>query len=89
MFQIKREAIQIGCKKKVFHTKDGKALVQVAQRGSGNSVPGGTEGQARWGSGQPDVTVLFIARELDWTTFKGPFQLKQFCDSLILNTRCR
>lgn len=26
---------------------------------------------------------LFIAGKLDWMTFKGPCQLKQFCDSMI------
>ena len=26
---------------------------------------------------------LFVARELDWVTFKGPFQIKRFHDSML------
>jgi len=32
-------------------------LEQVAQRGGGCSIPGDSQGQARQGSGQPDVSV--------------------------------
>jgi len=46
-----------------------------------------TQGQAGWGS-EHLVELwasLFIARGLDKMTFKGPFQLKQFCDYKVLS----
>ena len=36
---------------------NGGALRQVAQRGGGCPIPGDTQGQAGWGSEQPDVAV--------------------------------
>ena len=47
-------------------------------------ILGDTQGQAGWGSEQPDLAVgsLFIAGELDQITFKGSFQLKRVYDSV-------
>ena len=40
-----------------FYSKGGEALAQVAQRGGGCPIPGDTQGQAGWGSEQPDQAV--------------------------------
>ena len=47
---------------------------------------GDTQGQAGHGSEQPDVAVdvPVHCRGVKLDDFKGPFQLKQFCDSMIL-----
>ena len=39
------------------HSEGGEALEQVAQRGCGCPIPGGIEGQAGCGSGQPALVV--------------------------------
>jgi len=41
----------------VFHPEGGDALEQVAQGGCGCPIPGGTQGQAGCGSGQPGLVV--------------------------------
>ena len=41
----------------VFHTEGGDALEQVAQVGCGCPIPGGIQGQAGCGSGQPGLVV--------------------------------
>jgi len=43
--------------KEAFHNKGSKALAQVTLRGGGWPIPGYIEGQAGWGSEQPDVAV--------------------------------
>jgi len=40
-----------------FFTQGGDALEQVAQGGCGCPIPGGIQGQAGCGSGQPDLVV--------------------------------
>ena len=40
-----------------FHPEGGDALEQVAQGGCGCPIPGGIQGQAGCGSGQPDLVV--------------------------------
>ena len=40
-----------------FHTEGGDALEQVAQEGCGCPIPGGIQGQAGCGSGQPGLVV--------------------------------
>ena len=39
----------------LFHTEDGDTLQQVAQGGCGCPIPGGIQGQAGCGSGQPGI----------------------------------
>ena len=39
------------------HTEGGDMLEQVAQGGCGCPIPGGIQGQAGCGSGQPDLVV--------------------------------
>ena len=41
----------------VFHSKGGDTLEQVAQGGCGCPIPGGIQGQAGCGSGQPGLVV--------------------------------
>ena len=41
----------------VLHTEGGDALKQVAQGGCGCPIPGGIQGQAGCGSGQPGLVV--------------------------------
>jgi len=41
----------------VFHPEGGDALEQVAQGGCGCPIPGGIQGQAGCGSGQPGLVV--------------------------------
>ena len=40
-----------------FHTEGGDTLEQVAQEGYGCPIPGGIQGQAGCGSGQPGLVV--------------------------------
>jgi len=40
-----------------LHTEGGDTLEQVAQGGCGCPIPGGIQGQAGWGSGQPGLVV--------------------------------
>ena len=70
MFQTKRGKIYTGYKEKVFYVKSNEALAQVAQRCGRCLILGDTQGQAGWGSEQPDLM-----------TFKGPSQLKPLYDS--------
>jgi len=53
-------------------------LEQVAWRSSECPLVGDIQGQAGWGSEQPDLlqVSLFIAGGLDWMAFKDSFQLK-------------
>ena len=39
-------------------------LEQAAQRGCGCSVPGGVQGQVRWGPGQPGLVLDLVAGSL-------------------------
>jgi len=57
---------------------------RLPREGGGCPVPVYTQGQAGWGSEHlMEVWVsLFTAGELDQMAFKGPFQLKQFYDSM-------
>jgi len=59
-------------------------LEQVAQRGGRYPIPGNIQGQAEWGSEQPDPVEdgSVIAGVLDQMAFKGPFQNKPFYDSM-------
>ena len=41
----------------VFHSEGGDTLGQVAQGGCGWPIPGGIQGQAGCGSGQPGLVV--------------------------------
>ena len=57
-------------------------LEKAAQRCGPFPFPGHTQGQAGGTlSNLMELKVaLFIAGELEWMTFKRPFQFKQFCD---------
>jgi len=68
------------------HPEGGEALAQVAQGGCGCPIPGGIQGQAGCGSGQPGLVVGDPAhsRGLELDEHCGPFQARPFYDSLIL-----
>jgi len=54
-----------------------EAIKQVAQGCSWCPIPGDFQGEGGPGPGQCDLAVvsLFTVGEMDWTAFKGPFQL--------------
>ena len=68
----------IGCVK--------ESLEQVAQGGCGCPIPGGIQGQAGCGSGQPGLLVgdPVHSRGLELDGHCGPFQPRPFYDSMIL-----
>ena len=63
----------------------GVTLEQVAQGGCGCPIPGGIQGQAACGSGQPGLVVDDPAhsRGLELDEHCGPFQLRTSYDSMI------
>jgi len=67
-----------------FHTEGHDVLDQVALRGCGCPIPGGIQGQAGCGSGQPGLVVGDPAhsRGLKLNDHCGPFQPRQFYDSM-------
>jgi len=72
----------------IFHPDGGDTLEQVAQGGCGCPIPGGIQGQAGCGSGQPGWLVVgdpAHSRGLKLDDHCGPFQPKPFYDSVILN----
>ena len=56
-FKLQEGRFRLDMRKKFFYSKDSEALAQVAQRGGGCPIPGDIEGQAGWGSEQPDVAA--------------------------------
>jgi len=92
-FQGKRGEVWTGYKEEVFYSKGGEALAQAAQRGGG--APSlGTPKVRLDGALSTDgaVGVPVHCREVELHGFKRLFQLKQFCDPMILRqpfyTRC-
>ena len=49
-FKLKEVRFRLDIKEEVFYNKAGEALAQVAHRGDGCPVSGGTQGQAGWGA---------------------------------------
>lgn len=66
-------------KKEVFHSEGGKTLEYVVQIGGRCPMPGNIHSQA--GRLVYLKMSLLIAGELDWRTFRGPFQMKILYDS--------
>ena len=56
-FKLGQGRFRLDIRKKFFHTEGGDALEQVAQGGCGCPIPGGIQGQAGCGSGQPGLLV--------------------------------
>ena len=56
-FKMRQWRFRLDIRKKVFHTKGGDTLEQVAHGGCGCPIPGGIEGQAGCGSGQPGLVI--------------------------------
>ena len=66
------------------HLLPGRTLEQVAQGGCGCPIPGGIQGQAGCGSGQPGLLVGNPARSrgLELDEHCGPFQPRPLYDSM-------
>ena len=56
-FKLRQGRLRLGIRRKFFHTEGGDTLEQVAQGGCGCPIPGGIQGQAGCGSGQPGLVV--------------------------------
>ena len=76
-------------KEEVFHPEGGDAVEQVAQGGCGCPIPGGIQGQAGCGSGQPGLLVGDPAhsRGLKLGDLWGPLlKPRPFCDNVGIST---
>ena len=56
-FRLEEGRFRLDIKKLVLCSKSSEALEQVAQRSGGCSIPGDIQGQAGWGSEQPDPAI--------------------------------
>ena len=56
-FKLRQGRVRLDIRKNLFHPEGGDTLEQVAQGGCGCPIPGGIQGQAGCGSGQPDLMV--------------------------------
>ena len=65
----------------IFQAEGGDTLEQVVQRGCGCPIPGGIQGQAGYGSGQPGL--VHAAGEFKLDDHCGPFQPRPFYDSMM------
>jgi len=54
-FQLKVGRFRVDTRKTIFYNGGGETLDQVAHRGGGCPIPGNIQGQAEWGSEQPDL----------------------------------
>ena len=61
-FKLRQGRFRLDTRSKLFHTKGGDALEQIAQGGCGCPIPGGIQGQAGCGSSQPGLVVGSPAR---------------------------
>lgn len=65
-----------------------RELEQAAQSGCGYSIPRGVQGQVGWDPG-PDLEALValpVAGGWELGNTSGPFQYKQFCNSMFLRS---
>ena len=85
-FKLREKRFRLGMRKKGFYNQGGETLAEVDQRGGGCPIPGDTQGQAGWGSEQPDgaVGVPAHCRGLNWVILRGLLQIKGFYDSTFL-----
>ena len=56
-FKLRQGRCRLDTRRKFFHPEGGDALEQVAQGGCKYPIPGGIQGQAGCGSGQPGLVV--------------------------------
>ena len=56
-FKLGQGRFRLDIRRKFFHTEGGDILEQVAQGGCECPIPGGIQGQAGCGSGQPGLVV--------------------------------
>ena len=55
--KLRQGRFRLDIRRKFFHTEGSDTLEQVAQGGCGCPIPGGIQGQAGCGSGQPGLVV--------------------------------
>ena len=74
----------------VFPPEGSEAMEQVAQGSCGCPIPGGIQGQAGCGSGQPGLVAGDPAhsRGLELDDHCGPIQPRPFYDSMIIYDDC-
>ena len=72
-----------------FHPEGDEALEQVAHGGGGCPIPGGIQGRAGCGSGQPGLVVGDPAHSsgLKLNGYCDPFQPRSFYDSMLDSMR--
>ena len=82
-FKLRQGRFRLDIRRKSF-TQSGVTLEQVAQGGCGCPIPGGIQGQAGYGSGQPGLVVGDPAhsRGLKLDDHCGPFRPWPFYDSM-------
>ena len=56
-FRLGQGRFRLNIRRKFFHPEGGDTLEQVAQGGCKYPIPGGIQGQAGCGSGQPGLVV--------------------------------
>jgi len=56
-FKLRQGRFRLDIRRMFFHPEGGDALEQVAQGGCGCPIPGGIQGQAGCGSGQPGLVA--------------------------------
>ena len=86
--RVRQGRFRLDIRRKFFHAEGGDALEQVAQGGCGCPIPGGIQGQAGCGSGQPALVVGDPAHSRGVDDDCGPFQPRPFYDSMIPHGSC-
>ena len=57
LFKLRQGKFRLDIRRNFFHTEGGDALEQIARGDCGCPIPGGIQGHAGHGSGQPGLVV--------------------------------